>query len=451
MSGFQYRFLGAENLPNKLSDFDLNYYFRLSDDDVAAVAARFRSDRRSIAAIQMLFFRVTGTLLDRFATIPRNLLQSVGDRLSVNVPTIASLKTIYGRRQTLYEHQLWAKEYLGIKDADAAANGELDRYLRAQANEVTSIEDLLSLSRRWLPGDNVLHIHGEAKMQGEKLILGHGWNPVERRSLNDRDDISEIDTRLMEAHSILDDYFLQTFKPSEKLILQNQAFFDQLDVVDSVHVLGHSLSNVDLPYLKALLKIPAVATARWLVACQNEEQWPEKRERLAFRCILGHHQMIPLIAINTSIRPDTPMIVLPTSPATRQRCRWNRVGINSRRDRPSSPQLRSPVTASVTGSSITWRATSSVSEDVFCAVLERYQATTTHARMFRKNQHGRSAITRIGAERVRHGLNVGWAETDGCTSSQTRWRRHQQQVGVQHMVQLMQPGDGACTQIGGPK
>ncbi|MBC3917094.1 Tn3 family transposase [Undibacterium sp. CY18W] len=150
MSGFQYRFLGAESLPNKLSDFDLNYYFRLSDDDVVALAAKFRTDRRSIAAIQMLFFRVTGTPLDRFATIPRNLLQYVGDRLSVNVPTIASLKTIYGRRQTLYEHQLWAKEYLGIVDADAAANGELDRYLRAQANEVTSIEDLLSLSRRWL-------------------------------------------------------------------------------------------------------------------------------------------------------------------------------------------------------------------------------------------------------------------------------------------------------------
>ncbi|MFZ6682010.1 bacteriophage abortive infection AbiH family protein [Undibacterium sp. Tian12W] len=161
---------------------------------------------------------------------------------------------------------LTAKSYLKHLDTGAAF---------LNFNYTSTLQDLYGV-----PGENVLHIHGEAKTQGEKLILGHGWNPVERRSLNDRDDISEIDTRLMEAHSILDDYFLQTFKPSEKLILQNQAFFDQLDFVDSVHVLGHSLSDVDLPYLKALLKIPSVATARWLVACQNEEQWPEKRERL---------------------------------------------------------------------------------------------------------------------------------------------------------------------------
>jgi len=142
-------------------------------------------------------------------------------------------------------------------------------------NYTSTLRDLYRV-----PAEHVLHIHGEAKIQGENLILGHGWNPAERRSLNDRDDISEIDIRLMEAHSILDGYFLQTFKPSEKLILQNHAFFDQLNAVDAVHVLGHSLSDVDLPYLKALLKIPSVATARWLVACQYEVQLPEKRARL---------------------------------------------------------------------------------------------------------------------------------------------------------------------------
>jgi hypothetical protein len=142
-------------------------------------------------------------------------------------------------------------------------------------NYTSTLQDLYAV-----PEEHVLHIHGEARMQDSELILGHAWNPGQRKSLNDRDDIEEVDTRLMEAHSILDDYFSQTFKPSEKLIHQHQVFFDQLDAVDTVYVLGHSLSNVDLPYIQALLRIPKVAAARWHVACRKEEERSNKRHRL---------------------------------------------------------------------------------------------------------------------------------------------------------------------------
>ncbi|WP_092708184.1 MULTISPECIES: AbiH family protein [unclassified Janthinobacterium] len=129
-------------------------------------------------------------------------------------------------------------------------------------------------------GHDSCHADGEAKMQDDELILGHAWNPTQRKSLNDREDIEELDTRLMEAHSILNGYFLQTFKPSERLILQHQAFFNQLDVIESVYVFGPSLSDVDLPYLQALLSATKVATADWHVACREEVDRPERRERL---------------------------------------------------------------------------------------------------------------------------------------------------------------------------
>jgi hypothetical protein len=58
-----------------------------------------------------------------------------------------------------------------------------------------------------VPESNVLHIHGRANLPDSDLIFGHAWNPQERRSLNDRPDIAEIDTRLMEAHDIIDGYF----------------------------------------------------------------------------------------------------------------------------------------------------------------------------------------------------------------------------------------------------
>lgn len=131
-----------------------------------------------------------------------------------------------------------------------------------------------------VPDTHVLHIHGEARLQDSELILGHAWDPAQRRSLNDRSDIEDIDTRLMEAHDILDGYFSKTFKHSEQLISENQPFFDQLGAIKTVYVLGHSLSDVDLPYILALLKVPSVAAASWYVTCRSEQERPTKFNRL---------------------------------------------------------------------------------------------------------------------------------------------------------------------------
>lgn len=75
-------------------------------------------------------------------------------------PTIASLRTLYARRQTLYEHQLWLRGYLELKDVGQAANDRPVVYLQAQANEVNSIDELVVAANHWLyeqklliPGD----------------------------------------------------------------------------------------------------------------------------------------------------------------------------------------------------------------------------------------------------------------------------------------------------------
>lgn len=131
-----------------------------------------------------------------------------------------------------------------------------------------------------VPDAHVLHIHGRADLPDSDLILGHAWNPQERRSLNDRPDIEDLDTRLVEAHSILDRYFSKTFKPSGLLIQEHRPFFEGLTDVEEVCVLGHSLSKVDEPYFHALLAIPSIASARWQVACFTEDDEREKPARL---------------------------------------------------------------------------------------------------------------------------------------------------------------------------
>jgi hypothetical protein len=127
---------------------------------------------------------------------------------------------------------------------------------------------------------NVLHIHGRATLHESGLVLGHAWNPQQRRSLNDRPDIAEIDSRLMEAHDTIDRYFTKTFKPSARLIRENHSFFEGLTNLEEICVLGHSLSSVDEPYFRALLEIPDVPCTRWKIACRDKKEIYENSGRL---------------------------------------------------------------------------------------------------------------------------------------------------------------------------
>ncbi|MGF6970825.1 TnpA family transposase [Paraburkholderia sp. WC7.3g] len=112
MPGLEFRYVGQDRLPARLSEFDVERYFALTDSDVAAVKERFRRHHRAGVAIQLVYLRASGHTLDHVGTLPRQLLRYVGERLSLPTPTIASLRTLYKRYKTLYEHQLWTCEYL---------------------------------------------------------------------------------------------------------------------------------------------------------------------------------------------------------------------------------------------------------------------------------------------------------------------------------------------------
>lgn len=132
-----------------------------------------------------------------------------------------------------------------------------------------------------IPDAQVLHIHGRVDLPDSDLILGHAWNPQTRRSLNDRHDIDKLDTRQVEAFRLLDDYFSSTFKPSQRIIEVHRPFFELLAGVETICVLGHSLSEVDAPYFEAILSVPGMSKARWQVAYRPEEDDPsEKTEQL---------------------------------------------------------------------------------------------------------------------------------------------------------------------------
>lgn len=146
------RFVGATELPKTLSDFDVQQSFRISSADVAAIRERFRADRRLGVAVQLVFLRATGRPLDRTASVPRALLRSLCAALGAPETAIASLKTIYQRVATLYEHQQWAREHAGIVPADDAVMAELGRALESLAATAASVDELVQEAELWLFG-----------------------------------------------------------------------------------------------------------------------------------------------------------------------------------------------------------------------------------------------------------------------------------------------------------
>ncbi|MFN3809026.1 MAG: DUF4158 domain-containing protein [Roseateles asaccharophilus] len=163
MTTFRQRFVGATELPKSLTDFDVEQSFQLSTQDVETIRRRFRTDRRLGAAVQLVVIRATGRTFDRVASVPRPLLQYLCTTLGLSETSIASLKTLYSRRATLYEHQAWAREASGVTDADPAAMAQLPVALNELAGTANSVDELAKAAEIWLfdrsyrlPGDRAL-------------------------------------------------------------------------------------------------------------------------------------------------------------------------------------------------------------------------------------------------------------------------------------------------------
>jgi hypothetical protein len=117
---------------------------------------------------------------------------------------------------------------------------------------------------------HILHIHGSSKMASDGLVLGHGWNPKEKGSLNKRTNFEETDTREIEGNYIVDEYFKATFKPTSDIILSNRSFFESLSSLERIFVMGHSLADVDLPYFREIIRNIHASNVIWKVSYYSD-------------------------------------------------------------------------------------------------------------------------------------------------------------------------------------
>ena len=142
--------LGLTQFPTELSAFDLDQFFTLDAADQQIVATRRRSLHRLGIALQIGFIRMTGGTLDALQIVPSAALRHVAVQLHLPAPDIASLRAMYARRRTLYEHQQLARTATGFSELGDAAERVLNGQLRREAEVVFTVERLIESAQLWL-------------------------------------------------------------------------------------------------------------------------------------------------------------------------------------------------------------------------------------------------------------------------------------------------------------
>ncbi|KNC91180.1 bacteriophage abortive infection AbiH family protein [Trabulsiella odontotermitis] len=137
-------------------------------------------------------------------------------------------------------------------------------------NYTSTLERLYSINK-----SNIKHIHGSIEDVSE-IILGHSWERT--KTVNPAPGVDQ-DTRVSGGYDLLDEMFDSNFKNCSKIIKEEIVFFDSLNSVTQIVVIGHSLSDVDSKYFKEILKhVPQSAT--WRCALRNINQDQEKTDLL---------------------------------------------------------------------------------------------------------------------------------------------------------------------------
>lgn len=113
--------------------------------------------------------------------------------------------------------------------------------------------------------DLVFHIHGSLSKY-DNLIFGHGESMEEKPELYENGDSNR--TMFTDAESAAGFPFHALKKPVDDILKRNLEYFRSLNNTEVVIVIGHSLNNIDLPYVKRISDM--APGSKWIVSQHSE-------------------------------------------------------------------------------------------------------------------------------------------------------------------------------------
>jgi hypothetical protein len=115
MQSWQTTYLGLKELPREITAFEMRRFFTFNRSERCVIDARRGGSHKLGLALHIGFLRMSGKLLDAFRVVPVALWRHLGNELGIDAPEVASLRTMYGRDKTLFEHQQVACATLGFR------------------------------------------------------------------------------------------------------------------------------------------------------------------------------------------------------------------------------------------------------------------------------------------------------------------------------------------------
>lgn len=123
-----------------------------------------------------------------------------------------------------------------------------------------------------IPAYRILHIHGMVEGEFPQLVVGHNMPDTEVDYIfSSENDFEEEACK--EVAALIKNWH----KDTAGIIANYEEIFSQLSNVKDVYVLGHSMSEVDLPYFEKIKQnIPL--SAKWHISVFNEVDINNKRQ-----------------------------------------------------------------------------------------------------------------------------------------------------------------------------
>lgn len=185
-----------------------------------------------------------------------------------------------------FECFIQSVQYLIISD-ELKVELDIDSFFLT-FNYTNTLEKLYRIDK-----NNILYIHNSAFDGSDQIILGHGMDPkrFQNELLEPPDDVDIDDYE--KGYQENDDYeysyntgeenlmryFEATFKPTKVIINNHSSFFSSIGKYKEIFILGHSLSDIDLPYFEEIFKNSS-PNAKWKVSYYNSEEGKKHFETL---------------------------------------------------------------------------------------------------------------------------------------------------------------------------
>ncbi len=150
MQNWHTTYLGLKDLPRELSTFELQAFFTYSKAEREVIDARYGAPHKLGLALHMGFLRLSGRSLNALRVVPVSLWAHLGKELGVRPPEIASLKAMYARGKTFYDHRQLAQQTLGFRLPTDHQSRAFALALRDEATRSPDKDQMLVFARRWL-------------------------------------------------------------------------------------------------------------------------------------------------------------------------------------------------------------------------------------------------------------------------------------------------------------